>query len=545
MNKKEQLKKIENGEAIKLNDTYLELEELNGENPEKVKIAKQKKQEMINKFAERMGSDLSEEFIESVVNEMFGADTNYEWGQGSTTEYFITGKRNCVSIARAEQMVFEALIDRLPEANRDKYQLGTAFEKQHEIAILKVLKPDKTISRTYFLQPPVNTLFGTAERPGSPTVDLASMQRAMMSEKPTKISSNAKAGDIPPSPDIEVLTNQPVSSNIEIQGELKGSGYIERIVKDRKIEIQWKEPSITDDIPDLEIIKNDQVHKAKTEIQKSYEFIEAHTPHCEDIAKCLDKESLDKAIPFCAIDLSSIDWKNLPKNQVKEIIDNLKYDRKMVKPDTVNFGNIDNLPQDKIDDFILVGYPEIQFTIKKGSEEARLINSILKYNQSFQESKKQKLSTFPRLHLNLDEDLPDHYFVQILNNFKGEELILDRKNTKTRAYYTDQEVEAIITSKVDNLYLEGADFTEEAIQKIINNPNKTYHFGLTLYLENLERYPEIINLTHIRPWIDKVLTSSELQDVIDNLHLEKRASIVPFLEKIERESIDKFFNAHR
>ena len=310
--------KMESGEDVKLNESYLTLEKLNGVDPERVKIAEQKKQEMIESFASRMGEDLSEEFIRSVVNEMFGPNDNYVWGQASVTEYFITGKRNCVSITRAEQMVFEALIDRLPAEKRAKYELGTAFEKQHEIAILKVLTPDGSIDKTYFLQPPVDILSGKANRPGSPTISLKALQTAMVAKESVTISSNAKPGEISPSPDLDIITDQPVPLNINIQGDLRSSNYNERIVEERGIGIRWKEPSTTDEIMDLEIINNNDAEKAKQKINEAYKFIKSNNPECEDANNCPTNEEIDKAIPYTAVDLSSVDWKNLDKKESDE-----------------------------------------------------------------------------------------------------------------------------------------------------------------------------------------------------------------------------------
>ncbi len=545
--KKSQLEKLESGEAVKLNDTFLKLEELNGEDPEKVKLAEQKKQAMIEKFSQKMGEDFTDEFIRSVVTDMFGADTNYEWGQGSATEYFITGKRNCVSIARAEQMVFEALIDRLPKEKRSKYQLGTALEKQHEIAVLKILKQDGTISRTYFLQPPVDTLFGTADRPGSPTVDLATMQRAMVSEKPAKISSNAKPGDIPSSPDIEVLTNQPVSLNIEIQGDLRGSDYIEQIVEEREIEIQWKEPSTTDEIPDLEIIKNDDVNKAKQKIQDVYKFIADNEPLCSDATNCPSEEEIKKSIPFTRIDLSFVDWNNLEPEQVQEIFTELNRVREMPAPDTVDFGDIENLTPKAIEELASLYYPEIMISIK--AKEGKVYNLekyflLLSHYSKAQQKGIDISKQMPLLHVQLDENADVDLYTALLEKAPAGGFALSQKNTIARPIYMDDEVMAMVNSKARDLFLEGADLTNDDLQKIINNPNKTYHLGLTLYLENLVRRPEIISMPHIKPWIDRYLHDLQIEETINSLPPDKRAAIIPVLEKIERESIDKFSRAH-
>jgi len=541
---KEQREKLERGEDVSFNDTFLKLEELNGVDSEKVKIAEQKKQEMIEKFAARMGNDFSEDFIKSVVNEMFGSNKNYEWGQGSVTEYFNTGKRNCVSIARAEQMVFEALIDRLPAEKRSKYQLGTAFEKQHEIAILKVINQDGSIDRTYFLQPPIPILEGAADRPGSPTVDLKTMQHAMVSSKPMSMSSNAKPGEIADSPDIIAITNQPVSTNINIEGKLKASDYIEQIVEDRGIEIKSKEPSATDKVMDLEIIHNDDVEKSQQKIEDAYKYIEAHLPSCLDQENCKDPDMIDRSVPFVGIDLSTIDWKNLEPKQVDEIFSGLFKLRALPDPDTINFGDINHLSSETIERIAKLRAPEITLELKNDKDGNLSMENIYQLIDIYRKKEKEGYDIsidMPRVHILLGEDVYNAALIELLDSLPGGQFIIDQKNAKTRSYVSTDTAEAIVHSKAKDLYLEGADLTAEGLEMIIKNPNKTYHFGLSAYIEIIRKRPDVVNVPHIKPWVDKLFMGAEIDNFRTTTDPNVWRKIQPIVEKLEEDAIQKYY----
>ncbi|MFZ6015724.1 MAG: hypothetical protein ACOYUZ_05215 [Patescibacteria group bacterium] len=538
--------KMESGENIKLNETYLKLEEVNGVDPERVKLAEQKKREMISRFASKMGDDFTEDFIRYVVSEMFGSNINYDWGQASAAEYFITGKRNCVAIARAEQMVFEALIDRLPAEKHSKYQLGNAFEKQHEIAILKVLNPDGSIDKTYFLQPPVNILRSTAERPGSPTVDLKTLQKALVAGSSVEISSHAKPGEIPPSPDIDYTANQPVPTNIKIQGNLRGSDYNERIVEEREIQIQWKEPSTKDEILDLEIIDNNDLQKARQKIEDAYGFIEANEPKCEAPDKCPSEETIDRAIPFTAIDLSFVDWKNLTPEQKHEIYKALYKVREMPGPDVINYGDINAIPREDLNKILGASKSQkIAFELKHASDGSLSLKGFHDLLSPYYAYKLLRPEFALTIHFDLSEEIPDYIMVELLENLPAGGFAFNQKNTVSRPRYSDRVVKAIVESKATDLFLEGADLSAEAIQIIIDNPNKTYHFGITAYMEILMKRPDVVKVAHIKPWIDKLVTSAELDFRHARMNAEQKALIMPVLEKLEEESIQKFYRAYQ
>lgn len=516
--------KMESGEEVKLNETYLKLEEVNGVNPEKVKIAEQNKQAMIEKFTKQMGDDLTEDFIKSIVNEMFGSSDNYEWGQGSVTEYFNTGKRNCLSIARAEQMIFEALIERLPEEKRSKYEIGNAFEKQHEIAILKVLNPDGSIDKTYFLQPPVNTLVGKADRPGSPTVSLKAMQSAIVAKKPVTISSNAKPGEIASSPDIITIGNQPVSTNIDIQGDLKGSDYIERIVKEREIEIQWKEPSTTDQVMDLEIIKKDPVAQTKKVIERVNTILITEAPK-------------DGSGLFVDVDLSKLDWKNVTPEQLDEMSRVLALTDWEKEPDAIVYGNLNDLPQELVINLPHKLWKEVIVEIKPdidGKIDLKKFNMIM-------EARRERKGIPTKVRFVVSADASG-IKKDLFAGFAPGDFAVEQLKEKPYEFirFTEEEVEAIVKSEAKHLYLSGNLFNPAGLQRLIDNPNKTYHLGLGVYTHAIAGNPDILKYKHIIPWIDRILSDAEIITLRTCVSDDVYKKIEPTLIQLNDKSIEKY-----
>ncbi len=517
--------KMESGEEVKLNETYLKLEEVNGENPKRVESAEKNKQEMIEKFAKQMGDDFTEDFIKNVVNEMFGSNENYQWGQGSVTEYFNTGKRNCLSIARAEQMVFEALIDRLPEEKKSKYELGNAFEKQHEIAILKVLNPDGTIEKTYFLQPPVNTLVGTADRPGSPTVSLKTIQSSIVAKKPIAISSNAKPGEIPPSPDLITVSNQPVSTNIDIQGDLKGSDYIERIVEERNIEIQWKEPSTEDQIMDLEIIKKDPVAQTKNVIERINTILKTEAPK-------------DGSGLFIDVDLSKLDWKNVTPEQLDKMSRVLALTDWEKEPDAIVYGNLNDLPQELVVNLPYKLWREVIVEIKP-DVDGKI--DLKKFYMMMEACRKRKAIIPPKVRFVISADASNIKKDIFAGLAPGNFVVEQRDEQAIKLLrFTEEEVEAIVNSEAEHLYLSGNLFHPAGLQRLIDNPNKTYHLGLGVYTHAIAGNPDILKYKHIIPWIDRIFSDAEVNTLRTCVSDDVYKKIEPSLFQLNEKSIEKY-----
>ena len=339
--------RLKNGQKVSAQELYFKTEEFKGVEPSAIEQAKTKEQEMIKKFIKIMNGKLDEDVIKKIVQEMYGNEDNYSWGQASITEYFNTGKRNCVAINLAEQMVFEELIKHLPPAEQKHYQLGTAFEKQHVIAILKKLNDEGDIEKTYFLQPPVEALMGKADRPGSPTVSLEELKKSISGQKQTLKSPDTQ--DVKDSPDIDIISNQPIKINISVQGKLRISDYMRQIAEkrgispqqktaeesnldntsdatqdmdlpsfstltqgqDQKQEIQNKEPNVID----LELLEIDPQIKAEQQIQKQVQNL------IDSIQKDT-KYNIDSAqvYPDTTLDLSEVNWKGVMPGQVDTVL---------------------------------------------------------------------------------------------------------------------------------------------------------------------------------------------------------------------------------
>ena len=223
-------------------------------------------------------------------------------------------------------------------------------------------------------------------------------------------------------------------------------------------------------------------------------------------------------------------------------------------PDAIKYGNINSVPDSVFWSFFSNPSPskEMVFDLKADSsgtlDMEKTFQLINRYNSAIKKvgsvENRHKLN-IPKIHLQYGEDIYESALIEILKSFEGGELMLDQKNTIARGQYSDNMVKAMIDSQLNDLYLEGADLTPEAIQAIIDNPDKTYHFGLTAYMEILMHRPDIFKVWHIKPWIDKLVTSAELEYRNKKMTPEQKAVIMPIMEKLEEESIHKFYRSHQ
>lgn len=245
--------KLQQGEPVTFEELYFSLEEKNGVAPEDVAEAREGAQKMIDEFSKEVGDELSEGEIKDIVKEMYGDKENYDWGQASVTEYFKAynegrpPKRNCVTANRAEQIVFEGVIARLPEKERQKFTVGEMAVKQHKIATLTW--QDGSEERLFPLEP------GQEERTVKPEagvvkVSATFLKEAAVAEKPVRIS--AGKGEVLPSPDVDVKTNEPFSSGYATDGPLVGSDFVRAEVEHEEIQIKNRK----DDVMEVEIESN-------------------------------------------------------------------------------------------------------------------------------------------------------------------------------------------------------------------------------------------------------------------------------------------------
>lgn len=237
--KAEMSDKLERGEPVTFEDLYFSLEEKNGVLPEDVAEGREGAWKMIEALSANVGNELLEGEIMDIVRGMYGSKDNYDAGQASVTEYFKAynegrpPKRNCVTIDRAEQIVFEGIIARLPEQERQKFSVGEMTVKQHKIATLTWR--DGSEDRLFPLEPDQPTRTAQPEA-GVGKVDAMFLKTSAVADAPIHIS--AGKGDVPPSPDIDAVTDEPFSSGYVVDGPLIASDFMRAEVERRGIEIE-------------------------------------------------------------------------------------------------------------------------------------------------------------------------------------------------------------------------------------------------------------------------------------------------------------------
>ncbi len=495
--KTEMDEKLGAGEDVPLAQEYFGLAKLNGEDPARVQEAQEKKEQLVERLAARMGEEMSDDFIRSVVDEMFGPDENYVWGQASVTEYFLTGKRNCVSIARAEQMVFEELIARLPEKERKRYQIWQGFEKQHEIAAIAVLDEDGSVNRTLYLQPPVRTLVGAIEETGAPTIPLSKIKKAIVSPKPINVKSTVKAGEtVEDSPDIEALSNDPVALNIKIEGPLRGSDYVRTIAQQRNIVPVKAVPEKLVGVQELEIEESAQAGIAR-----------ANQETIEQMKDAFDYQQVygqDKAIEVTLSDLKSKeqlkllrDWKGRSK------IEKVFFQKFTAEDHELGLGDLSGLP-----------VQEIWFDARKATDMQRY-HAIVKDLGHHITARQQE---GPRLGLKLESvtDLEPFDF----NNVDSLALDVDPEamhdaSVKDVQASVDRELRALLDLPVYNLYLKGylmTQFDADLAKKMENNTTlgerKKFYIDAVKYVDLLHEYPGLVKIKNIKPWVNEKIDDS-------------------------------------
>ncbi|MCI0479308.1 hypothetical protein L0Y59_02080 [Candidatus Uhrbacteria bacterium] len=338
--------RFKRGEPVSFRELYLDMERLNGVDADKVARAKTAAAKRAEAFAARFGNDLDRAELVQFVGEMYGDPSNYDWGQASVTEYFETGKRNCVAIAKAELVVLEGIIDRLPPDARARYELGINKMKQHEVATLT----DRQSGETFLLEGFVESLKGTKEVTGTKTIDIQTLKKGIVAEKPIEVA--AKEGEVEKSPDLFVLTNQPVYDGIEVTGPLSGSEYVVQEAKRQGFEPEVATaPDNINDAIEIEVLKEGEEGKKVldatiAELQEDFargnqlprrplNLSTLKNPTPEDIKAALPSDSLIPSIPYIeAGDLS--DW---PEQSVVELMDT-KVPEVMVTSYVEKMGNV-------------------------------------------------------------------------------------------------------------------------------------------------------------------------------------------------------------
>lgn len=224
--KAEAAKKLEAGEGPSFKRVQFDLEKLNGMPPDEVAKAERKADELIAKYAVEVGNDLDEEELKRISSELYGPDKAYDWGQASVTRYFNDGERNCVAISRAQSIVLEGVLAKLPPEKRAHWRQTTQIVKQHEIAGIEHVGDDGKRDALYLLEGKWTRKWtGTEEEPGTATLQMDMVKKALVSSSPVEVKAAGKPGEVKDSPRIDAVTDEPAALNVKVEGKLKGAEF--------------------------------------------------------------------------------------------------------------------------------------------------------------------------------------------------------------------------------------------------------------------------------------------------------------------------------
>lgn len=228
--KQEMADRLDRGEDVSFEEAYFKQAELNGVTHEDVEKAKKVVAGMVQHFSSKLEGGLTDGEIKEISHSMF-ATAEYEWGQGNVVDYFLYHKRNCVAIDQAQEIVFEKLIQRLPEDQRGRYQLGKRYENQHVIAMMGVAQSSDLPPHHYVaLQSPYGVELSGRAPAGTATVSVKQVKSALAGKKVVVKSVEPKKGEpeVHSGPYIDAVVNQPVDDGIVVEGKLRSAVANER-----------------------------------------------------------------------------------------------------------------------------------------------------------------------------------------------------------------------------------------------------------------------------------------------------------------------------
>jgi hypothetical protein len=235
--KAETEKKLEAGEGPSFKRMQFDLEKLNGVPAGETTTAEQKADALVEKYAAEVGDDLDEEELRRISTEMYGPDATYDWGQASVTRYFNNGDRNCVAVSRAQSIVLEGVLARLPPEKRARWRQVTQIVKQHEISGIEHLGDDGQRDTLLLLEGKNTRKWrGVEPEPGTATLPMGVVKKALVSAKPVEVKAAGRPGEVKESPRIDAVTDEPAELNVKIEGKLKGAESNEREAKREGIE---------------------------------------------------------------------------------------------------------------------------------------------------------------------------------------------------------------------------------------------------------------------------------------------------------------------
>ncbi len=479
--KAEMREKLENGESVSFKRMYLDMERLGGENPDEVRQAEEKLDRLIEAYAAQMNGRMDEAFIRRLVMERFGPDSDYVWGQGSLTKRMVTGKRNCTSFAREQQILFEGLIQRLPESERSRYEIGLSFEKQHQIATFTVKRADGSVEATYLLQPPVEKIANARDRAGSPTVSLETVKKAMMSKGPVRVKADGKGEKVEDSPDLDTVVDQPVSLNIKIDGKLRGSDYVRNVAERQNVKPVERPPLPPSEVGAWEI--------SPEYLEVPHEGVEAtRAIKIEGIRNkkhALDATRLVSPTPEAVSEL------NVGDGEVPN---------PLTVPQAVDFGDMSRWNREAIREALRLRFRSIGIkTAEDGTLSDAVLESLEEESALCEKSHDGKPKTRYLVVKNVNPERKDKLEARMpvaqLEKFLHAARAFDEISL---GYYTIDEPEAEVLAKAPQkeFALRGRNLSARTIE-ILGRSKKQIFIESHMYMENVKDHPEIVKYDNI------------------------------------------------
>ena len=218
--------KLEKGEDVDPLDLVFEMEEKNGVPHEQVEQARRAAKADVAKYVALFGADLDPSELDRFSREMF-AKAEYVWGQASVTDYYTQKKRNCVAIARVQQIVLDAVIRRMSPETQKSWSLGSAFLQQHEVFVASELESQTQKEKTLWRIEGGAFAISDAEKVGIGVIQMNDVKKALVSSAPVEVKANQGDGKtaIDKGVEVDAVTDEPAKLNVHINGKLRGSEW--------------------------------------------------------------------------------------------------------------------------------------------------------------------------------------------------------------------------------------------------------------------------------------------------------------------------------
>ena len=224
--REETAQQLERGEDVDGIDLVFDLEKKNGMPEAEVEAARKLAHADVEKYVREFGAELDVTELDRFSKEMY-ANAQFTWGETSATDYYIRHIRDCVAIARVQQMVLDGVVKRMASDAQKTWTLGTMFQHQHEVFTVKEFDPRTSMEKAQWALEDGAHAMTEAEKVGTATISLDQVKQALVSSKPVVADANQGGGkvEIDPGVNIDAPSDEPAPLNVSVRGKLRGSTW--------------------------------------------------------------------------------------------------------------------------------------------------------------------------------------------------------------------------------------------------------------------------------------------------------------------------------